>query len=133
MTGLDTNVLVRYIVRDDAAQAQAAARFLREHCTPESPGWVNRVVCCELVWVLQRSYGYSREQIGEVLERLLRTRQLSVEDLPAAWKALAAYRSSKGDFADALLAATNRESGCTETVTFDRTAGSLDGMRLLKA
>ncbi len=93
---------------------------------------MNRIVCCELVWVLQRCYGYSREQIGDVLERLLRTRQISVEDLPGTWKALGEYRSGKADFADALIAATNRERGCGETVTFDRVAGTLDGMRLLK-
>ena len=132
MTGLDTNVLVRYVVRDDEAQAKAAAAFIAEHCTPQSPGWVNRIVLCELVWVLQRAYKFSRGQISRLLDRLFRTRQLRVEDLPQAWQALAAYRSGKGDFADALLALTNREQGCDITGTFDREAASLDGMRLLK-
>lgn len=132
MTGLDTNVLVRYVVRDDEAQAKAAAAFIAEHCTPQSPGWVNRIVLCELVWVLQRAYKFSRSDIAGLLDRLLRTRQLRVEDLPQAWQALAAYRSGKGDFADALLALTNREQGCEMTATFDRGAASLGGFRLLR-
>ncbi len=131
MTGLDTNVLVRFLVRDDAAQAKAAERFLREQCTTEEPGWVNRIVLCELVWVLDRAYGYSREHIAGVLERLLRTRQLAVEGFPHAWKALSAYRDAKGDFADSLLASTNREAGCGHTVTLDRHAARLEGMVLL--
>lgn len=132
MTGLDTNILVRYCVRDDEAQAKAAAAFVAAHCTPESPGWVNRIVLCEFVWVLQRAYKFSRGEISGLLERLLRTRQLRVEDLPQAWRALTLYRSGKGDFADAFLASTNRDKGCEMTVTFDRQAASLEGMQLLR-
>lgn len=132
MTGLDTNVLVRYVVRDDEAQAKAAAAFIAEHCTPQSPGWINRIVLCELAWVLQSAYKFSRSEICGLLDRLLRTRQLRVEDLPQAWQALAAYRSGKGDFADALLAWTNRDQGCEMTATFDREAASFGGFRLLK-
>ena len=132
MTGLDTNVLVRYVVRDDEGQARAAASFLQEHCTPESPGWLNRIVLCELVWVLQRAYKYSHGQIATVLEQIFRTRQLAVEDLPEAWQALAAYRTGGADFADSLLALTNRKHGCETTITFDHRAQGLDGMLLLK-
>lgn len=132
MIGLDTNVLVRYLVRDDEAQAQAAAAVIGEHCTPDSPGWLNRIVLSELVWVLGRTYKYSREQIVTVLERIQRTRQLAVEDLSEVRLALAAYQTGEADFADGLLSLTNRAHGCETTVTFDRKAGRLETMRLIE-
>lgn len=64
MTGLDTNVLVRYIVQDDAKQARLATRHLESQCTPDSPGRINVIVLCELAWVLARGYGYDRQVVG---------------------------------------------------------------------
>lgn len=58
MTGLDTNVLVRYIVQDDPKQSKLATECIEQRCTSESPGFVNLVVLCELTWVLARGYGY---------------------------------------------------------------------------
>ena len=67
MIALDTNVLVRYLVRDDARQAEAARKLL-EALTTERPGLVCREVTVELVWVLERAYRFSRDQIATVLE-----------------------------------------------------------------
>ena len=58
MIGLDTNILVRYLVEDDAKQASKAAHLIETRCTEDSPGFINRVVLCELVWVLESAYGY---------------------------------------------------------------------------
>jgi predicted nucleic-acid-binding protein len=129
--GLDTNVLVRYLVQDDPGQARKAARLIRRECTRESPGFINRIVLCEIVWVLEAAYGYSKQEIAGVLEKVLRTSQLQVEDVQAAWTAFRLYQKSRADFADCLLGAVNRQHGCERTVTFDRQAGELTGFEVL--
>lgn len=132
MNGIDTNVLVRYLVQDDPGQAKTSARFVRSGCTAEEPCGVNRIVLCELVCVLERTYGYSRERIADTLERMLKTVQFRIEDLSTSWSALRLYRDSQADFADCLLGEINRRTfGCEVTVTFDEKAGQLDSFKLL--
>jgi len=131
MIGIDTNVLVRYLAQDDRMQSRLASRFI-DRLTPEAPGFISIVVLAETVWVLSRAYKASREQIAEVIERLLRSRDLMVESAETAYLALAAYQATRADFADALIAHGARLAGCTETVTFDRAAAANTGMRLLQ-
>jgi predicted nucleic-acid-binding protein len=126
MKGIDTNVLLRYLVEDDADQARRAARFLLEECTVEDPGLVNRVVLCELVWVLHSGYGYSRVEVVHALDAIMSAAQLNVEDRHEAAEAVDAYRNG-ADFADGLIAAVNRRLGCEHTVTFDRKASRRPG------
>ncbi len=130
MIGVDTNVLVRYLTRDEARQAKLASDFLELECSPEIPGFLNDIVLCELVWVLEDVYGYERTQLAPVLEQLVRTVQLRVADTGRTWRAIEAYRKGH-DFADALIAELNSQAGCTETVTFDKRAGRLPSVRLL--
>ena len=78
MIGLDTNILVRYIVRDDARQTAAATRLIESRCSTDDPGLITLVVLCELVWVLDRGYGYTRPAIAEVLRRSLSADDLQV-------------------------------------------------------
>lgn len=130
MIGLDTNVLVRYMTQDDAGQAAVATRLVERRCTREEPGFVDRVVLCETVWVLETVYRYPKAQIAEAIERLLRIETFRIEDVDAAWCALRAWRSGKADFADHLIGEIDRRAGCTETVTFDRAAGSVPGFTL---
>ena len=101
MIGLDTNVLVRYLVEDDAAQASKAARLIETRCTEDAPGFVNRVVLCELVWVLESANDYPRATVAATLESLLRTAELEVDAADAAWPALTTYRGGGVDFAGA--------------------------------
>ena len=131
MIGLDTNVLVRHLVQDDPGQSRKATQVITKQCTRDDPGFINRIVLCELVWVLESAYGYSKDTIVTVLEKLLRTSQLKVEDVQAAWTAFRMYQKGKADFADCLLGTTNRLGGCDETVTFDQAASKLEGFRLL--
>jgi predicted nucleic-acid-binding protein len=129
--GLDTNVLIRHIVQDDPAQARMASHFIASECSREAPGFLNRIVLCETVWVLESAYGYSREEIADVLERIIRTHQFRIENLQCTWTALRMYRSGSADFADCLLGHTNLEAGCSETVTLDKKAAKTGGLRLL--
>ena len=131
MIGIDTNVLVRHLVQDDPRQSRAATQVITKQCTRESPGFINRIVLCELVWVLESAYGYSKETIENVLDKLLRTSQLKIEDAQSAWISFRMYQKGKADFSDCLLGSTNRSGGCDSTVTFDQTASKLDGFQIL--
>ncbi|NKB71660.1 MAG: PIN domain-containing protein [Candidatus Latescibacteria bacterium] len=123
MIGIDTNVLVRYIVQDDPKQTPIATAFLENNCTAEHPGRVCLLVLCELVWVLTRAYKYDSETVIGVLENLLTTAELEVEQSSLAWQALRAYRSGPAEFADCLIAHANAAAGAEYTFTFDRRAG----------
>ncbi len=95
MIGIDTNVLVRHLVQDDPRQSHAATQVITKQCTRDNPGFINRIVLCELVWVLESAYGYSKDTIVNVLDRLLRTSQLRVEDAQTAWTAYRLYQKGR--------------------------------------
>ena len=118
-------------MQDDPSQSRKATLLITKQCTRDDPGFINRVVLCELVWVLESAYGYSKDTIVAVLEKLLRTSQLKMEDVQAAWTAFRMYQKGKADFADCLLGATNRIGGCEWTATFDQPASKLEGFQLL--
>jgi len=98
--GLDTNVLVRYLANDHRTQSPIASRIIND-LTPESPGFISRTALMETVWVLARSYKMPRAAIAEVLDTLLHAGELVVEDAELSHLALATYRATKADFADA--------------------------------
>jgi predicted nucleic-acid-binding protein len=124
--GLDTNVLVRFLVRDDPAMADRAERAIRQHCSPEQPGFINHIVLCELAWVLERAYDYRRADVANVLDALCRAMDFRVQDVEIVKGAIEPFREERADFADCLLGLTNRAAGCDTTITFDREASTLD-------
>jgi predicted nucleic-acid-binding protein len=127
--GLDTNVLVRYLTQDDPAQAAKATRVIE---SAEAGGlFLSAVVVCELVWVLEESYDQTREQIAQVLERLLLSGQLVFENKDLLWQVLRDYRQGKGDVADYVIGRVANRAGASETVTFDRGLKSSELFRLL--
>lgn len=126
MIALDTNVLVRYIVQDDPAQAAAATRLIETRCTSETPGLIATIVLCELAWVLGRGYRYSRVQLAHVMRTILAAEELEVEAPEPTWRALRAFEADSCDFADALIGTLNRERGAESTFTFDRVTAAVD-------
>ncbi len=118
MIGLDTNVLVRYLTQDDPSQAAKASRVI--DAAEGGELFVSSVVVCELVWVLEDSYDQKRDQIAQVLERLLLTGQLTFESKDLLWQVLADYRQGKGDLADYMIGRLAQRAGAPETLTFDR-------------
>jgi len=122
MIGIDTNVLVRFIVQDDKAQAKMASALILRHCSIENPGLISLIVLCEIVWVLSRAYGYSHEQVEATLRQILVTESFVVEQHELAWSAMLDYSKRLGDYADCLSARVNESNGTTTTVTFDKTA-----------
>ncbi|AOJ09675.1 PIN domain-containing protein [Burkholderia mayonis] len=131
MIGLDTNVLVRYFAQDDPVQAKKAGALI-ESLTPERPGFVSQVALVEVVWVLGRAYGVERAEIAQVIETLLRTKEVAVEAAETVWKALRLYAGSSADFADCLIERACHEAQCEYTVTFDVKAAKAAGMHLIK-
>jgi predicted nucleic-acid-binding protein len=130
MIGVDTNVLVRYVTRDEPRQAAEAERLLRR-CTAEDPAFVNDMVLCEVAWVLAAAYRYGRGAIADVIEAVLRTPSLRVVDPQRCWSALARFREGRADYADCLTGFVNRSYGCRTTATFDRDAAAMPEFELL--
>ena len=132
MIGLDTNVIVRYLAQDDARQSAAATRFIERALSPENPGFITGITLCEVAWVLAECYGADRARIRSVLEGLLSSKQLMVDEADLAWKALRAWDTSSADFSDALIGQIVAARGGDKTVTFDRAAAKLQGFELLQ-
>jgi predicted nucleic-acid-binding protein len=130
MIGLDTNVLVRYIMQDDAKQSPKATRLI-ESLTPEQPGFVPLVAVVELVWVLSASYALSRAQVAQALELLLRGKELIVEKADGVLLAVRRFQAGEADFADCLIQASASAAGCSATMTFDAGAVKAAGMTLV--
>jgi len=131
MIGVDTNVLVRYVVRDDEQQYAAAAAAL-EALTEESPGLITQVVLVELYWVLARSYRYPAATCRAVIRGLVSISSLEFDDAEGVVRALELAEDG-ADFADALIQGAAELFGVSETVTFDRAAADRLGWRLLGA
>lgn len=126
MIGLDTNVLVRLLTRDDARQAKRARDYLAAHVSADAPAFVSREVLLETVWVLESAYRYDRADIANAVEGTLETAELHVEAASCARSAARAYRSGT-DFNDALVAAANENAGCETTLTLDTSAAARIG------
>jgi predicted nucleic-acid-binding protein len=131
MIGLDTNVLVRYLTHDDPGQA-AAAKKVMNSLSFDSPGFLSLIVIAELVWVLAISYRYQKKEIEQVLENLLRSKELVIERAEIVSQALRAFRAGRADFADYLIERCAHAAECGFTVTFDQRAATAAGMRLLR-
>ena len=130
MIGLDTNVLVRYIMQDDARQS-AKASALVEPLTVDAPGFISLVSIVELCWVLSVSYGLNRQQVAQALELLLRTKEIVIDHAEQVAQALRAFKASSADFADCLIERSAAGAGCDRTMTFDVGAAKMAGMTLI--
>jgi predicted nucleic-acid-binding protein len=131
MTGLDTNVLVRYLVQDDIEQSAAAGRLF-DSFTAEAPGFISAISIVELVWVLQSCYEASRHDIQGVMEDLLRTRELILERAELIRQSLRLFTKGNADFADCMIQRCGQAAGCDHTITFDQSAAKSAGMKLLR-
>jgi predicted nucleic-acid-binding protein len=131
MIGLDTNVLVRYIAQDDPRQAARAVHLIENECSEARPGFVTSVALAELVWVLEECYGSDKPAVVTIVQRILRARQLVVEEAETVWKALRMFETSRADFADCLIDRIGAAHECEYTATFDKGAAGA-GMRLVE-
>ena len=127
MLGLDTNVVVRLIVSDDAEQTRRARKLVEQALSRDEPVVVSLLVLLEAEWVLRSRYGFNREALLSIFRALLETRELSFEDEPAMEEALFRWKDSACGFSDCLIAAHNRQMGCRATATFDGKVARLPG------
>ncbi len=131
MSALDTNILVRFLVEDDAAQLAAARRLIRKCVSAGEALFVPVTVALELEWVLRSSFGFSKSVVMQTLAQLLATTELTFESEGALEVALVLYGQSSVDFSDCLHIALSSRAGESPLWTFDRAASKLEGARLL--
>ncbi|HEV2488147.1 MAG TPA: type II toxin-antitoxin system VapC family toxin [Terracidiphilus sp.] len=130
MTGLDTNVLVRFFAQDDQQQSPKADEVMGS-LTAESPGWVSVATILELVWVLGSKSRYDNNAITKTIDQLLLRDEIVIEQANVIHNALNLCRKGNVDFADCLIAVFAKAAGCSRTVTFDRKAALDAGMELI--
>ena len=129
MRAVDTNILLRFVVRDDARQFAKSAAFF-ERRTSEDPAFVSLIVLAEFVWVLRHRYGYSRHDVHSLVASLVETAEIVFEDEVSVLAIV--QGQAKGDLADHLISFCAKRAGCKSTVTFDRDAAKyVPGMELL--
>jgi len=131
MIGLDTNILVRFVTRDDERQWKRVNAFLEKRCSAKEPGWISCIVLCEVVWVLSRGYEYGKSDILKLLEQLSLTAEMRLESHDSVRGAVQDWRKGKADFSDYLIGRLNKERGCETTITLDRKAASHDSITVL--
>ncbi|MDB5930981.1 MAG: VapC toxin family domain ribonuclease [Polaromonas sp.] len=130
MIGLDTNVLVRYIMQDDPKQSPIATQIIESF---EGAGsvYVTLVSMVELVWVLSASFELTRSQVAQALDGIIRTKQFKIENADQVIRALRVFKVGKSDFADCLIERSANSAGCEKTITFDVNASKHAGMALI--
>ncbi len=122
MIGLDTNVVIRYLVQDDSVQTAIANRIFESEMTSANKGIICPIVLCEIVWVLLRSYKQKRQKVQEVIRTLLLADNIEMQHRDSVWKALREFEQGAADFSDYLIAHINQECGAAFTLTLDRSA-----------
>ncbi len=125
MLGIDTNVLVRYLVRDDETQFEKASRLIKGEIGIGEAVFVSLPVLLETEWVLRSRYGLKKAEIVEAISGLLDATEIQFEAEPAIEESLKFWKDSTASFADCLIGAHNRRSGCRATATFDLKAARL--------
>ena len=125
MLGIDTNVLVRFLVRDDEAQFEKARRLIKREVGAEEGVFVSLMVVLETEWVLRSRYMLQKTEIVEALSGLLDATEVQFEDEPAVEETLFIWKDSAADFADCIIGVRNHRLGCKATATFDAKAVKL--------
>jgi len=130
MIGLDTNILVRFLTQDDEVQCKIVNRFFGK-LTTESPAFVNNIVFCEMIWVLESNYKFTKKEIVQRIRFLLSAGEIEFENLAILLNALDYYEKENADFSDCLIGKINKKSSCEFTFTFDKSATKNENFKLL--
>ncbi|MBX2817688.1 MAG: type II toxin-antitoxin system VapC family toxin [Saprospiraceae bacterium] len=129
---VDSNVLLRFILRDDEQQALLASSLFRNRCSVDAPAFVTLITCTELDFVLRKFYEWDRGQVYDLFSHLLTFVELEFEGEFLLAAILDQYRNSGADLADLLISQIAKHHGCTTTFTFDKKAAKRPGFTLLK-
>lgn len=131
MKALDTNVLVRFLVKDDAGQAQQVYSLFKQAETGQQRLFVPMLVVLEMIWVLQAVYGVDDADILAALNDLLMMPVLLFEAQPVLHAFISAAKGSNFDLAEVLIAHAARGSNCDSVLTFDMKAAKFPGFELI--
>ena len=131
MIGLDTNVLLRYLLQDDPKQTRRVNEIIERQLSEENPGFVSLVTVLEIVWVLRSLLKRSPAEIAAHLEDILAADALEVQNEQQVFEAVFLFKRGAGEFEDALTGAINAWAGCSKTLSFDRRAGKLAHFELI--
>ncbi|MDD9337157.1 MAG: type II toxin-antitoxin system VapC family toxin [Rickettsiaceae bacterium] len=125
MIGVDTNVLIRYLIQDDEVQSSKATKLIEQYSGISGSIFINNIVVCEIIWVLGRGYKYSKNQIINVLKEIFATIEFRFEDHKTLSLTVREYENCNTDFADILIGKLNELNGCSTSFTFDHKASTL--------
>jgi len=131
MKAVDTNVLARYLRDDDPGQSRKAARLIQRAINSGERLFVDHVILCELAWILDSVYEHTKAEIIQMIEMILHTHQIRLEDQTSVELALQDYRKSKAGFPDCLIGRRNAALGCESTISFDRDLRTLGTFQLI--
>jgi len=131
MAALDTNVLLRFLLQDDAAQAAAARRLIRATAEAGDTLYVPVSVALELEWVLRSRFKMNRAAVVQTFSALLETVELRFAAAGAVEWALNRYEETGADFGDCMHTALASLAGEAPMWTFDKSASKLTGAALL--
>ena len=127
MLGVDTTVLVRFLVGDHEAQFEKARKLIKREIAAGRRVFVSQLVLLKTEWVLRSRYSLPKSLIIEAISGLLDATNVRFEDEPAVEEALFIWKDTTADFGDCLIGAQNRRLGCRATATFDVKASKLPG------
>jgi predicted nucleic-acid-binding protein len=122
VTGIDTNVLVRYLVQDDPGQSALATRFIEEELSADNKGYIASVALCETIWVLARAYKQPKKTLLKVIRGVLEAEVFEVENRDCAWRAYFDFDEGEADYSDYLIGEICKAKGAAAVVTFDSNA-----------
>ncbi len=131
MRGLDTNVLVRHLLRDDRGQTAIVDAVLKRAEISGELLVVGMMTLLETEWILRSRAGLGKREILDVFKQLLEVSNLAVESEDTVERALDSFENSKADFADCLMIAQYQRMGCSTMLTFDVEAAQIAGGELL--
>lgn len=132
MKAIDTNILVRFLVRDDEKQAKLVYRRLKDAEGKKEVLLVPLFVVLETIWVLESIYDVSRAEILDSLDELLLMPVLNFETPEVIQRLIVSARETTLDLSDLLIAHSARRLGCDSVITFDKRAAKLDFFEILK-
>ena len=127
MLGIDTNVLVRFLVRDDEAQFDKARKLIKREVAAGRRVFISHLVLLETEWVLRSRYALPKNQIIDAVSGLLGAADVQFEDEASVEEAVFIWKDAAAGFADCLIGSKNRRLGCRATATFDLKASRLPG------
>lgn len=123
MIGLDTNVVIRYLVQDEPIQSNKANHIIEKVVADGEILFISQITLCEIVWVLERCYSISKKERIDVINQLLQTPNIRIESDAVARQALQDFEYCDGvDFSDCIIGRQNSSNNCTFTYTFDKKA-----------